>query len=281
MITEEEYDRAQALLGRKGKPRPKKHIFAFTGLMKCGSCGASITAEEKFKKQKNGNVHHYIYYHCTKRVNPDCPERCIELKELARQIDNVLTRISISERFKEWALKYLHEIRKDEAKATEDILALKQKRYENIVKQLDNLLLKYTAPENADGSIMTDKDYTGLRTRLLKEKNELEAELNATGRQIEDWVELTEKTFNFARYARIWFAKGDLQTKRTIFACLGSDFILKDGKLALTLRKPFNFIFENLSQAEKELVRLEPLNFGSNKKQMAVLTAKCPIILRR
>ena len=278
MITEEEYDRAQAILGRKGKPRPKKHIFAFTGLMRCGSCGASITAEEKFKKQKNGNLHHYIYYHCTKRINPDCAEKAIELKELNKQIDGFLERISISERFKDWALKYLHEIRQDEAKATEDIVATKHKAYESVVKQLDSLLIKYTSPENADERIMTEQEYTGLRTRLLKEKNELEAELNATDKQIEEWVELSEKTFNFARYARIWFAKGDLETKRAIFTCLGSDLILKDQKVAILLRKPFNFIFENLSQAEKELARLEPLNFGSDKRQVAVLAAKCPTL---
>ena len=34
MVTEEEFDRVQALLGRKGKPRPKRHEFAFTGLIR-------------------------------------------------------------------------------------------------------------------------------------------------------------------------------------------------------------------------------------------------------
>lgn len=52
MITEEEFDRVQKLLGRKGRPRPKRHRFAFTGLMNCGTCGAMITAEEKIKHQK-------------------------------------------------------------------------------------------------------------------------------------------------------------------------------------------------------------------------------------
>jgi site-specific DNA recombinase len=36
IITLEEFDRVQILLGRKGKPRPKKHIFAFTGFIRCG-----------------------------------------------------------------------------------------------------------------------------------------------------------------------------------------------------------------------------------------------------
>lgn len=47
MITQEEYERVQILLGRKGKPRIKRHNFAFTGLIRCGECGAMVTADEK------------------------------------------------------------------------------------------------------------------------------------------------------------------------------------------------------------------------------------------
>jgi len=47
MITQDEYDRVQVLLGRKGNPRPKKHNFAFRGLIRCGECGATVTCEEK------------------------------------------------------------------------------------------------------------------------------------------------------------------------------------------------------------------------------------------
>src|SRR5260370_377005 len=104
MITQEEYDRVQSLLGRKGKPRPKTHVFAFTGLIRCGWCGAMVTAEEKFKHQKNGNVHHYIYYHCTHNTNPACTQKSVELQELARQVDAILSIVTISEAFKNWAI---------------------------------------------------------------------------------------------------------------------------------------------------------------------------------
>src|SRR3989344_95191 len=74
MITEEEYVKIQVILGKKGKPRPKSHIFDFTGMMRCGECNGLITAIEKFKHQQNGNVHHYIYYYCSKRKNPNCSQ---------------------------------------------------------------------------------------------------------------------------------------------------------------------------------------------------------------
>ena len=42
MVTPEEYDRVQMLVGMNGRPRPKRHVFAFVGMMKCGECGLSI-----------------------------------------------------------------------------------------------------------------------------------------------------------------------------------------------------------------------------------------------
>jgi hypothetical protein len=109
-----------------------------------------ITCEEKFKKQKNGNAHHYLYYRCTKKINPSCAEKSIELKIFNKQIDAVLNGLDISERFQKWALAYLYEIRTHEVKAREQGLSAKQKEYERVTNQLDNLLLKYTSPENND-----------------------------------------------------------------------------------------------------------------------------------
>lgn len=99
MVTKEEFDRVQVVLGRRAAPQPKRHHeMAFTGrLMRCASCGSSITAEPKVKRNKNGNVHHYVYYHCTKKKNPDCTERSIELKELNRQVIELLNGIDFRE----------------------------------------------------------------------------------------------------------------------------------------------------------------------------------------
>src|SRR3990167_3065253 len=47
MLTEDEFNRLQIILGRKGKPRIAKHQFAYKEVLKCGGCGGSITAEER------------------------------------------------------------------------------------------------------------------------------------------------------------------------------------------------------------------------------------------
>jgi hypothetical protein len=47
--------------------------------------------------------------------------------------------------------------------------------------------------------------------------------------------------------------------------------------MALTLRKPFQIIFERKDLAEKELERLEPLKFGSIKGKSAVFATEFPV----
>jgi site-specific DNA recombinase len=116
MITEKEYRRAQILLGKKGKPQPQTKEFAFTGLMQCGECQSSITAEEKnqtictkckFKfshanttncpkcltdilEMQNPKILKYIYYHCTKKKNPNCTQKYIKVEDLESQFNIIL-----------------------------------------------------------------------------------------------------------------------------------------------------------------------------------------------
>jgi DNA invertase Pin-like site-specific DNA recombinase len=80
---------------------PKRHPgtidFTFTKMLYCGSCGSGITAEEKFKHQKNGNVHRYVYYHCTCGKNRDCKEPAIREEELIKQIIGLIDKIDIDQ----------------------------------------------------------------------------------------------------------------------------------------------------------------------------------------
>lgn len=71
--------------------------FAFTKLMSCGLCGSGITADEKFKKQKNGNIHRHVYYGCTKRRDPNCKCGYINEKDLVEQFAELIDEVSLDE----------------------------------------------------------------------------------------------------------------------------------------------------------------------------------------
>jgi V8-like Glu-specific endopeptidase len=65
--------------------------------MQCGLCESGISACEKWKKHKNGNVHRYVYYGCTKSKDKHCKCGYIEEKELVKQFENLLENIDIGE----------------------------------------------------------------------------------------------------------------------------------------------------------------------------------------
>lgn len=77
------------------EPRSQQKEFAFTKVMTCGLCGSGITADEKFKEQKNGNVHRYVYYKCTRTRDPNCDCGFINENDLISQLQNLIDDIDI------------------------------------------------------------------------------------------------------------------------------------------------------------------------------------------
>lgn len=302
MITQEEYDHVQLLLGRKGKPRPQKHVLPFTGLIRCGECEAMVTAEEKhqmicslcrykfayrnkercprcdtlIEKIPNPTRLHYTYYRCTKMKNTSCSQGAIEAKELERQIDNYLTQIQISEKFKEWAIKQLRKAHGEEVQGRNAIVQSQQKAYQDCMKRLDNLIALKTSPLNADGDLLSDEEYAGQRLTLLKEKTRLEELFRDTGHRVDKWLELSEKTFEFARSARYWFAQGDPQTKREILAAIGSNLTLKDKKLIIKAKNPFLILEKSIPGIPEVRPVFEPEKSGFIKTKTEALASASP-----
>jgi hypothetical protein len=71
--------------------------FAFTKLMTCGLCGSGICADEKLKKQKNGNIHRYVYYGCSKAKDRNCKCGYLNEEDLIKQLQDMLDKISLDE----------------------------------------------------------------------------------------------------------------------------------------------------------------------------------------
>ncbi len=97
IITKELFDQVQLQLkGNTLKTRQEKE-FAFTKLMVCGLCGSGITADEKYKKLKNGKVNTHIYYGCTKVRDRNCQCGYINETDLILQFERLIEEINIDE----------------------------------------------------------------------------------------------------------------------------------------------------------------------------------------
>ena len=276
MIMEDEFNKVQITLGNKLKIATHTKVFAYTGLMKCGNCGGQITAEEKFKYQKNGKTHHYIYYRCTKKKEVACAEKYVEIKELEKQINELLSQIEIDEDFKNWAIKYLKVLHKKEINSVQSSISAKQRNYKSVLKKLDGLIqLKISGDD-----MLSDEEYRDQKMRLSKEKADLEELMRGEGYSFDSVLEMSEKTFNFARQARYWFEKGDLQDKREILSSLGSNLLIKDQKLTIDLHKPFLTLKNSLPTIRIENSRLEPVESGSVKRKTSAFDVGIPTLLR-
>jgi len=96
LITKELYDLVQDQLKRDRIQRESRE-FAFTKLITCGLCGSGITADEKYKKLKDGTVAKYIYYGCTRSRDLHCKGGYLREEELISQLAHLLDDIDINE----------------------------------------------------------------------------------------------------------------------------------------------------------------------------------------
>lgn len=264
MISLEEFDRAQLLLGIRGQPRPKTKRLPYTGIIQCGDCGGMVTAEEKIKFNKAKNTtKRYIYHHCTRRKKDiPCYQKAVSHTDLSDQIAQKLDKITLHEDFFHWAIEVLKEQNQLEVHDRDTILKNQQSNYQKIIQSINNLINIYVSPENIDRSLLSDEEYKNQKNNLVREKSRLEGELKNIGERVNDWVELSEKTFHFATYAKIWFEKGDFETKTDILRALGQNFVLLNGKLTIELQEPYLMIKNALEKVSNENSMLEPNNIG-------------------
>jgi hypothetical protein len=177
---------------------------------------------------------------------------------LEKQINDALARISISVKFKDWGVKYLHELHAQEAQSQVEIVKTQEQAYRACLGQIEGLLSLKTSPGNRDGSLLSDAEYAERRGRLLKEKMTLEKSLNDAGQGKEQRLKLSERTFEFACLVQERFAKGDPAAQKEILATMSSNLILKDKKLLIEARKPFVILGDTLSSEAPIISLIEP-----------------------
>jgi site-specific DNA recombinase len=228
MITLDEFERVQALLGRPGKPR-KTRAFAYTGMIRCGECGFSVTAEEKTNRYGHG----YTYYHCSKRrLDRHCGQPYVSLEDLERYILEFLEEISLPERFQQWALVRYEKTNKAQKEQIETQKRSLLQAQAASAKELDNL----TKLRIRD--LLTDEEY-------LKQRNEIERQQLGIAQRLgvlnqnQDRFEPAQLLISLNNRLVSCFTSGDLHKRRFILNTVGSNLVLKDKKLSIDARRPF------------------------------------------
>jgi hypothetical protein len=259
MITLDEFDLVQELLGRYGKPRAKTHFFNYTGTMTCGECGSGITACEKTKLIKTKNeLKDYKFYYCShrKKGTENCTQRSfIPEAELENMIRKEIDKYTISEKFRNWALRILGEEHSGEAAEKEKIHQSQLKEVETSQRELDTLITMRMRD-------LIDDDQYGVRKKALTDKIVvLKQKASETASKAHDWLERARETFNFAHEARTKFdnPKTSPEDKKGILMDLGWNHTINNKKLFISpciwlepIAKKRNFVEEEISRLELE-----------------------------
>jgi site-specific DNA recombinase len=305
MITLEQFDRIQLKLGRKGKPRPHEgHFRPFNGKTECSECTSMVTTDNhpqlictncKYKfahrnrtdcpkcatridDMENPECRDYGYYTCTKKKGV-CLQKAIPLQQLEKMIDNTLANFQLSEAFTKWALEVLADENAHIVATQNAVITSQQDRYKKVVAQIQNLTLLFTSVDNANYELLTADEYAPQRRALLEEKGRLEDARQETGRKVSGWVNWAENAFSFATSARLWFEKGIPQQRKDIFYALsGSNFLLKDKQLLISLTKPLDFFTAIALQCPNTKAPLELTNGGLGKGDYLPFENDIPVL---
>ncbi|MEY4440457.1 MAG: hypothetical protein RLY49_83 [Candidatus Parcubacteria bacterium] len=97
IITKDLFNQVQDKITSDYDVRVQDKEFAFTRMITCGLCGSGITADEKFKKLKDGTTNRYVYYGCTKFKDKNCKCGYMREEDLIEQLANILDTISLNE----------------------------------------------------------------------------------------------------------------------------------------------------------------------------------------
>lgn len=279
MITLEEFDRVQFILGREGKRRPNRYEYAYTGQIVCGECTGVISATHKEKLIKStGKLHSYILYYCVcARKNEErCSQRnYTNVDQIDEHIEVEIDRFSIMPEFKEWALSVLAEYGDTEIDERTKIYEAQQKILNDTQKQLDNL----TQMRLRD--MVDDDEYSREKGRLKGEMARIKTKLKDTEVRAESWIELTEKAFEFALYAHKAFLFGTPEVKKEILNAIGLNQTLIDNIFRFDAIDWVEPIQERYPSLEAKIKAFEPEKYGTEQWEKAAFAAFGPEVRER
>ncbi len=227
IITKQLWDKVQEVLEKRGHQRdnPKNQPQPFCGLLKCGECGRSITAETKTKHQKNGNVHNYLYYRCTKK-NTHCSQLSVRDTELDNQLTTILKTFVMPPEWAEQLNAMADKDDKDSARSVAVVVQDLRSRTDEIDRKLQRLLNAYLDQDIEQETYRTQKNV------LVSDKKSLEEQIARLEQQRTIWLAPLKEWIQDAEKLGEITLSPDLPPKKSSAQKIfGSHLVLKNQKI--------------------------------------------------
>jgi site-specific DNA recombinase len=230
LISKKLFARVQDVLEMKSKMVKQGVIkHAFAGLMKCSSCGCSITAEI----QKG-----HTYYRCTKKRGPCDSKKFLREEALLSQIDKAILKVHIDDETKDKIINRLEELSLEESKASFSLSDELRHRLKNSDEKIERLIDVYINRE------LSSEEYQAKKAKLLNDKQDVKEKLAETEKISGGWLEPSKNFVSTCNEAGCVAWQGNPSAKREILKKIGSNFFLKDLSLLVSYTSPFSLVSE-------------------------------------
>ncbi len=220
LVSKKLFDKVQEVLEQKAKPMKHGEIkFAFTGFIKCGECGASITAE----RQKG-----HIYYRCTKKITK-CSQKFLREEALLSQINDVILKVFIDNETKEKIFNRLDELAQGESKASSSLSRQARDKLKEFDDKIERLIDLYVAKE------ISQEEYQRKKAKLLNEKKDLQERLGEIEKTSGGWLEPSKNFVTTCNQAGSVAWQGNPSAKRDFLKIFSSNFQIFDATLLFSI----------------------------------------------
>ena len=89
------FDKTQEQLAVPQKSKWGAKEFPFRRFLTCGSCGAQVVGEDKFKDLKDGTRRRYVYYHCSRQIDYSCREPFVRQDVIISELINLSSKLQV------------------------------------------------------------------------------------------------------------------------------------------------------------------------------------------
>ena len=243
LVSRDLWQRVQDVLDDRGARRPKRrrHLFTFSGLVTCGHCGCSMTGETHKGR--------YTYYRCT-GYKGRCPEPYTREEVLEQQFAELLRGLAIDPEILELVTKALRNSHQDKRRFHDEAVARLQAEHGQVQNRLDQMYV-----DKLDGKISEsfyERKASEWRAQIEHLDESIQQHRSADRSYLDGGLQLLE----LASRAHESFIEQEPEEKRKLVRVLVSNSSWKAGRLTASFRQPFDLILAEATKAREAEAKL-------------------------
>jgi hypothetical protein len=240
MVSPAEFDRVQVLLGRPAKPRPWRHEFAYSGLLRCASCKRPLIGEVHIKRSGK----RFVYYRCHALTGaPRCGEPAMPERALDDRLLADLKRVQISQDAAAWIRDNLRVSLSGELSEL-DLAGESRRRALAQVKTEAQKLLDLSLR-----GLIDDQVFAARHAEIRDRQTRLEVEIEEPHQTAEQLLARVESVLAFSQKAPETFISGTPVQRRQIVAAVCSNPEVRAKELLYKAKKPFSLLSNGTSSS--------------------------------